>query len=148
MIKLVNNRVAIVPLENPEMIGRIIVPEMAKERLNQGFVKYKGPEVKDLTIGDYVLFSGYTGTLTSIEDEGKLIIMPEDFVMARISRLPNIIVPGLFFKDKMGESFEAHYEHIMQYLAYAFSENTEFRESFKVKEMEKPTLQDYDKMRV
>jgi co-chaperonin GroES (HSP10) len=148
MIKLINNRIAIVPLENPEMIGSIIIPDIAKERLNQGFVKYVGPEAKDCIVGDYVLFSGYTGSMIHVDGEGKLIVMPEDFIIAHISRLPNIQVPGIYFRDKNGEFYEARYENMMGLLAQAFSESPEFRDSFKVKAMEKPALSDYDKMRI
>jgi co-chaperonin GroES (HSP10) len=100
MIKLVQDRVAIVPIENPDMIGSLYIPEMAKERLNQGFVKYKGPDVKHLKIGMYVTFSAYSGTLAYFEGEGKLIIMPEEFVTCELSPVKNLPIPGLYFRQR------------------------------------------------
>lgn len=148
MIKLIKDRIAIVPLENPEMIGHIHIPDMAKTRTNQGFVKYVGPDVKAVTVGDYVLYSGYSGTLTQLEGEGKLIIMPEEFIIAHISRLPNVIIPGLYFKDsKSGEFFAADYENSLNLIAQAFSENPNWRNRFNVMNMEKPKLADYDKLK-
>lgn len=160
MIKVIKDRVAIVPLENPEQIGHIIIPDVAKSRLNQGFVKYCGPDCKNVTVGDYVLFSGYTGTTTSIENEGKLIIMPEEFIIAHISRLPNIQIPGLYFRvkelitvkrsdgviDDMYAYESADYETIMGLVAQAFAENPQWRDRFNVLSTEKPTLKDYEKV--
>lgn len=147
MIRLILNRIAIVPLENPDMIGHIIVPDIAKTRLNQGFIKYTGPDVKECVVGDYVLFSEYTGSTTYIENEGKLIVMPEDFIIAHITNLPNLEIPGLFFKDKDGEAFPATFEMSMNYIAMHFAENSKWRDRFNVRSMAKPTLKDYDKSR-
>lgn len=132
MIKISGNKVAIVPIENPDMIGSLYVPEIAKDRLNQGFVKYLGPDVKDLKVGAYVFFSGYTGTLTYIEREGKFIIMPEDFVIARLDNTEHMEIPGLFFVDRDGDTFPANYELAMEYIAAAFSENKEWRDRIQV----------------
>lgn len=100
-MKLVEDRVAIAPIENPDKIGHIIIPDQAKDRLNQGFVKYRGPKVKEVKIGDYVFFSGYTGTLTYIEGEGKFIIMPEKFIIATmVWPFKGTDIPGLYFRDK------------------------------------------------
>lgn len=112
MIHVVDNRVAIVPVENPirtrALPGEnslapdgLHIPHMAQTRINQGFVKYRGPNVIDLKIGDYVLFSGYTGTLTHIEGEGKLIVMPEDFVVAKIEMVENLPIPGVYFTERI-----------------------------------------------
>lgn len=101
MITVINDRVAIVPVENPDKIGSLWIPEMAKDRLNQGFVKYKGPDVQNLKIGDYVFFSGYAGTLTYVEGEGKFIIMPEKFCIATLLiDGKRWLIPGLYFKEQ------------------------------------------------
>lgn len=113
MIKVTGNKIAVVPLENPDMIGHIIVPDIAKERLNQGLVKYMGPKCKDTYIGQYVLFSAYTGTLTYVEGEGKLIILPEDWVIAEVSIASGSVnVPGLFFKGR--ENIAARHVEIFE----------------------------------
>lgn len=105
MIKLQGSKVAVVPVENPDKIGSLYIPEMAKDRLNQGFVKYRGPLTRHVKIGDYVLFSGYTGTLMHMEGEGKLIILPEKFIIAVVPELENKEVPGLYLKDKVNHAY-------------------------------------------
>jgi co-chaperonin GroES (HSP10) len=133
MINLSGAKVAVVPVYDPPMIGHIIVPDIAKTRSDQGIVKYIGPDVKDIEVGDYVLFSGYTGTLLFLEDEGRLIIMHEDFIVAKIDPPDNLQttnVPGLFFKSKNGEYFEATYEMTMDLVADMIT-NSEFRKTFK-----------------
>lgn len=115
MIKIIRDQIAIVPIENPDMIGSLYIPDIAKDRLNQGLVKYRGPETSWLKIGDYVLFSGYTGTLTHIEGEGKLIIMPERFVIAVLPEPKNVMVPGLFFRDRVNT--QANTEELQQILS-------------------------------
>lgn len=175
MIKITENKIAVVPLENPDMIGHIVIPDIAKERLNQGLVKYMGPKCKHTFIGQYVLFSGYTGTLTHVEGEGKLIILPEDWVIAEISiSQGSVAVPGLFFAGRVNRAqqhfeltsalqvllpgleedkiatlatglcdagfygplstpyFTATYEKMMEYVAQAFSDNTEWRDKVRV----------------
>lgn len=100
MIRLSENKIAVSPIFDPDKSpGGIYIPEQAKDRCDQGIVKYIGPEVKDIKVGDYVLFSGYTGTLVSLEDEGLLIIFREEFVTCRIEP-ENVVIPGLFFKVK------------------------------------------------
>ena len=132
MIKIIKDNVAILPIEHADKIGSLYVPEIARERLNQGFVKYRGPDTKWLKIGMYVIFSGYTGTLTQIEGEGKLIIMPERFVIAELPEPKNIIVPGLFLRDREGY-FPATYETAMNYIALAYGEDHAWRDSVQVK---------------
>jgi co-chaperonin GroES (HSP10) len=103
MISVQLNRVAVVPLENPDKIGSLWIPEIAKERLNQGFVKYIGPDVVDSKVGDYVLFSGYSGQVVSVENEGKLIVLPEDFIVAKLEMGEDELkmIPGIFFKSSI-----------------------------------------------
>lgn len=81
-LKMLANDIAVIPIEDPDQIGHIIIPEEAKQRADQGVVKYKGPEVRDLSIGDHVLFTGYTGSKVSLADEGVLFIMSEDDILA------------------------------------------------------------------
>jgi len=83
-LSLLENKIAVIPLDEPEKIGHIWIPDQAKQRTDQGIVRFKGPDVKELFLGDHVLFSGYTGTKISVQDEGVFIVMREDDVMARL----------------------------------------------------------------
>lgn len=109
MLSLPNNKVAIRYLPDPEKIGSIFVPDMAKERADQGIVKYVGPKVTEIRPGDYVIFSGWTGTTVHIEGEHGLIIMPEDQVICKIHPTATVI-PGLWLMNGAGEPFPATYE--------------------------------------
>lgn len=129
MITLAGNNVAMVPLFDPDITsGGLYVPEMAKERCDQGIVKYKGPKVLWIDIGDHVLFSGYSGTYVEVGDEGKLIIMPENFCIIKIHG-ETTEVPGLFFRGRDGEYFPATYEMAMEIIGDAFMESEWFKKS-------------------
>jgi co-chaperonin GroES (HSP10) len=123
MIRLTENKIAVEPIWDSDYSpsGLIIIPDEAKERCDQGIVKYVGPKVKDLKIGDYVLFSGYTGTTVRLEGEGIFIIMREDFVTAIVEE-PATDIPGLYFRDKNGEYWTATYEMAMRLMAKRLQE--------------------------
>jgi co-chaperonin GroES (HSP10) len=140
MINIPGNKVACTPIFDPDKIGRIYIPDMAKERCDQGIVKYIGPKCEWVKVNDYVLFSGYTGTLVRLEGEGLLIIMPEDFVTCVIES-PNTDIPGLYFREKNGDYFTATYEQAIEMIAKGI-ESAEWHKSFKVKS-ERPKLNEY-----
>lgn len=95
-------RIAIVPLGDPGVSsGGIIIPDEAKERSDQGFIKYLGEDCDEFEIGDYVMFSGYSGTNISLEGEGDFIIIQKDFIICKIHDF-NTSVPGLYYRDKKG----------------------------------------------
>jgi co-chaperonin GroES (HSP10) len=94
----------------------------AGERCDQGVVKYIGSQVKSIEIGDYVFFSGYTGTLVHVEGEGRLIILPEDFIEFKMNIDTFHEVPGLYFKDNKGNYFNATYEQAMNIMAESFTD--------------------------
>lgn len=81
--------------------GSLIIPDEAKERADQGIVKYVGPKVKYVKVGDYVLFSGYTGTTVQFakDADGTIIIFREPFITAILDN-PDTDVKGLYFKSK------------------------------------------------
>jgi chaperonin GroES len=58
--------------------GGIYVPDSAKEKPQRGTVRAIGKEVKNLKVGDQVLFDKYSGSKLRIEDEDCLIIKEED----------------------------------------------------------------------
>lgn len=118
MIELVENKVAIDPIWDSDYSpsGLLIIPEEAKDRCDQGIIKYIGPLVKNHQVGDYVLFSGYTGSLVRLEGEGPLIIMREDYLEC-IVHPPNTDIPGLFFQDVDGNFWPASHEQATTLIA-------------------------------
>ena len=128
MIRVPRNQVAIIPMDDPDVTpGGIIIPEMARERTDQGIIKYVGADVKDLGIGMQVLFSGYSGTLVHLEGEGRLIFIHQDFCLAELPDPPTTDVPGLYFKGRDGEFYVATYELGMEFMAKALHEAPWFR---------------------
>ena len=123
MIELTQDKVAIDPIFDSDFSpsGLLIIPEEAKDRCDQGIVKYLGPDVKHLKVGDYVLFSGYTGTNIRLEGEGVLIIMREDWVEA-IVHPPETDIPGLFFQDREGNYWPANHEQATTLIARAYTD--------------------------
>jgi len=97
------DRIAVAPLEDPEKIGSIIIPDIAKQRIDQGIIIYKGPEVRELKIGMHVLFSGYAGTKISVFGEGIIIIMPEDAVAAVVWESEDWVFTGRTLERIMDE---------------------------------------------
>ena len=129
MIAILKKNVALIPIRDADKIGHIWVPDTAKERVDQGVVKYVGPDCKFARIGAYVTFSGYSGTLMDISDpeypdrpSETVIIVDEDFLHAEILDMPSTDVPGLFFRDVEGEYFPATYEMAMMLAARALQE--------------------------
>src|SRR4051812_6998418 len=103
MLKQLFDRVAIQPRFDPDTsAGGIIIPDIAKERCDQGIVKYIGPEVKDIKIGDYVLFGGYDGLTIQIEGEGTLILIHEPFIKAVFKEVTTPL-NGIYFKTRFDE---------------------------------------------
>lgn len=125
---MLGTKIAVIPLFDPDVSkGGIIIPEIAKERCDQGIVKYVGPECKFVKPGDYVLFSGYTGKALRFE-EGTYLIFHEEFVVARIegSLIDETEVPGLFFEGKPRKGqrtfFPATIEFALTLIAKALEE--------------------------
>src|SRR6266511_23003 len=102
MLQMIGTKLAVIPLFDPDKTpsGLLYIPEVAKERCDQGIVKYVGPDCKLVKPGDYVMFSGYTGTALKFEEEGTLILFHEEFVVAKIEGqvIDETEVPGLFFE--------------------------------------------------
>lgn len=110
------------------------------ERCDQGVVKYVGADVSFVKIGDYVFFSGYTGTLVNIEGEGKLIILPEKFIECIFDIDKFHKVPGLYFRDRNKNYFNATYEQAMNIIAETF---TALNQTVNVVPS-KPNIEDYN----
>lgn len=120
MLKLLGKNIAVDPImyDDKSPSGLLFIPDGSIPRANQGIVKYIGPDVVEVKLGDYVLFSGYTGTTVRLEDEGIVLIMHEDFVTC-IIHPPGTLVLGLYFKDRSGEFFTATYEDAVSLLSRA-----------------------------
>jgi co-chaperonin GroES (HSP10) len=128
MLEVVGNNVAMTPIFDPDISkGGLYIPEMAKERCDQGIIKYIGPKVKWAKPGDYCLFSGYSGTYVDVENEGRLILMPENFLICKLHAEPTE-VPGVYFRGRDGDYFPATYEMTMELIAEAFHEAPWFRQ--------------------
>lgn len=152
MINPLRDLVYVTPIMYSNKVGSLFIPDESIERCNQGVVKYIGPKVKDIKIGMYVMFSGYTGTTIRLEKdaEGTVIVMRERFVQM-ILLPPDTEVNGLYFKGTDGSYFSATYEMAMNLIAESFS-NTDFaRNTGFVNPLgargdkgSKPELEDYD----
>lgn len=147
MLTMPPNKVAIEPIFDPDMIGSLYVPDQAKERCDQGIVKYIGGDCQYIKVGDHVLFSGYSGTLIKLEDEGLLIILPEEFIAAVVHDEPKP-VDGLYFRSKDGEYFPATHEQATFLIARAMENEPTVRPSRKRSKIDgAPKLADYERLR-
>jgi len=117
MLQFLGRKVAITPIFDPDKIGSLYVPDIAKQRVDQGIVKYIGPDVVDIKPLDYVIFSGYSGTQLKVDGEGMLIVLNEDFIVARIDDIPFTTVDGLYFRDRDRGYFGATYEEAINVIS-------------------------------
>lgn len=148
MIKIPREKVAVIPMENPDKIGHIYIPEMAQGRTQQGIIKYVGADVRDLAIGMHVMYSPYSGTLIQLEGEGKLIIIHSDFIAAELPDEVSTDIPGLYFRGNDGQYYMANYELGMEFIARAIGESDWGRSiRFKNQERVKPEIVASGKMR-
>lgn len=120
----------------PEKIGSLWIPDQAQSRVNQGMVKYIGPEVTRVKPGDHIIVTAYAGTLMKLEGEGLVIIVNENQIHAIIEE-DIYEIPGLYFKAKDGSYFQANYEQAMTLITRAASETDWFRTS-RIKEYHNP----------
>ncbi len=66
--------------ETEKTSGGIYIPEAAKEKPQKGKVETIGSEVKDLKVGDLILFDKYSGSKINIEGTDFLIVKEEDIL--------------------------------------------------------------------
>ncbi|MDZ4765826.1 MAG: co-chaperone GroES [Chloroflexota bacterium] len=94
-IRPLGDRVMIEPIEQEETIagGKLVLPETAKEKPQQGLVLAAGDGRRDedgdriemdVKVGDKVLFAKYAGTEMKLEGK-KLLIMKESDILGIIS---------------------------------------------------------------
>ena len=85
MIKPLADRVLIEPKEaETKTASGIYIPDMAKEKPQQGTVIAAGPGKKDepmeVKVGDQVLYGKYAGTEVTVEDKKYLIVKQSDIL--------------------------------------------------------------------
>ncbi len=85
------DRVIVEPIEREDTFagGKLVLPETAKEKPQQGRVLAVGPGQRDddgqrlamdVTVDDVVLFAKYSGTEIKIEDKRVLILKESDIL--------------------------------------------------------------------
>lgn len=143
MILGLRDLVYIIPIDDPDIsVGGIHIPASAKERVDQGIVKYIGPKVVDLKIGDYIFFSGYNGTTNIIEGE-RLIVMSEKAIQIRLDlKNESFTIPGLYFRDHEGHIIPASYEIAMDFIGDAVEKLEGYNQNYKLRNRDrnKPDL--------
>ena len=122
MLRLIRDIIGVAAIGDPSKTpSGLFIPDEARERSDQGVVAYIGPDVKDIKIGDYVIFSGWTGTSLHVEGEGLIILLPEDQVIAVVHQVDTPI-SGLYHIDKDGKIFPATYESSVSLIREQFWE--------------------------
>jgi chaperonin GroES len=80
-LKPLQDRVVVSYSEEAEKTaGGIYVPDTAKEKPQQGKIEAIGSEVKEVKVGDVILFSRYGGDKITVGDAEQLIIKEEDIL--------------------------------------------------------------------
>jgi len=80
-LKPLKDKVVVSYSEEPEKTaGGLYVPDTAKEKPQQGKVEAVGPEVKEVKVGDTVLFAKYQGDKIKVGDTEQLVIKEEDIL--------------------------------------------------------------------
>lgn len=95
-IRPLGDRVVVEPLEEEEMTiagGKLVLPDTAKEKPQQGKVLAVGPEVKvkddegnfvGMKAGDLVIYAKYGGTTFKTHEGKELLILRADDVLGVI----------------------------------------------------------------
>ena len=60
--------------------GGIYLPDTAKEKPQRGKIEAVGSEVKDVKVGDVILFDKYSGSKINVEGTDYLILKEEDIL--------------------------------------------------------------------
>jgi co-chaperonin GroES (HSP10) len=130
VIRLRTKHAAIVPIDDPETTpGGIIIPDQAKDRTDQGIVKYVGADCEFVSPLDYVIYGGFNGQLLIINTE-RLIVVHEDFITARVSTddVDSLEVAGLYYKSRDGGFTSATYETAVEFLARTIENSPWFQD--------------------
>jgi chaperonin GroES len=60
--------------------GGLYIPDAAKEKPQRGTIEAIGTEVKNVKVGDVVLFDKYSGSKINLEGQEYLILKEEDIL--------------------------------------------------------------------
>jgi chaperonin GroES len=66
--------------EAEKTAGGIYIPESAKEKPQKGVIEAVGSEVKEIKVGDIILFDKYSGSKINIDNNEYLIIKEEEIL--------------------------------------------------------------------
>jgi len=66
--------------EGEKTAGGLYIPDTAKEKPQKGLVEAVGSEVKDVKVGDTILFDKYSGSKVTIDNNEYLIVKEEDIL--------------------------------------------------------------------
>ncbi|RPI36815.1 MAG: co-chaperone GroES [Nitrospiraceae bacterium] len=66
--------------EAEKTAGGLYIPESAKEKPQKGVIEAVGSEVKEIKVGDTILFDKYSGSKINIDNNEYLIIKEEDIL--------------------------------------------------------------------
>ena len=66
--------------EAEKTAGGLYIPESAKEKPQKGVIEAVGSEVKEIKVGDVILFDKYSGSKINIDNNEYLIIKEEDIL--------------------------------------------------------------------
>jgi len=89
-IRPLNDRVVVKPIEEDELTfagGKLVLPDSAKEKPQQGEVLAVGPEVNEedetpnLSVGEVVIYAKYSGTTFKTRDGQELLILRADDIL-------------------------------------------------------------------
>lgn len=88
-LAFIGNRIAVEPIfDSDKSRSGLWIPDEAKSRCTQGIIKYIGPACSpDYAIGDYVIFSGYSGDIIRFESQLALVL-PEDAIEGKVVVIP------------------------------------------------------------
>jgi chaperonin GroES len=64
--------------EGEKTAGGLYIPDTAKEKPQKGTVEAVGSEVKEIKVGNTILFDKYSGSKVSIDNNEYLIVKEED----------------------------------------------------------------------
>ncbi len=66
--------------EGEKTAGGIYIPDSAKEKPQKGKIEAVGSEVKEVKVGDTVLFDKYSGSKVNMDGTDYLIVKEEDIL--------------------------------------------------------------------
>ena len=66
--------------EMEKTAGGLYIPDAAKEKPQRGKVEAVGKDVKEVAVGDAILFDKYSGSKVKIDDDEYLIIKEEEIL--------------------------------------------------------------------